>query len=540
MTIPSVRELLAYCQGQAYALSGAAQPLLVRRAGAQLQTKNKMLLHLQFPIADLRSIAKLHTKLPVPSWPSPVVHEEFVRSFGGVRRRWGGGISGWVAESEFCDARKAIGRIDGKALRYFSECNIRFRTVFRRLYSDGLALAKVELGLGSGDGHMYYEAPEEGTSAPLFQDVEELLREIFSLSIKVKKPNGSGEVELSQAGKSLAALYEFSTTRCDGRRDFEASGFVRPESPMLFIEAARHELEAADLPFHKKQLTLGPQISNPTSVITEQHVLGPELFHWWTKFGNLEISVWLLRGGSGFSSEPVYIFERNLRIYLLRLHAERVVLRRALKFIGERECSSDALQHYFNVATKRVRRYERHTTELAGGADDVALFAQSFMDAISPGELDGLLQRISTIVPRTNIERKMTEYAKSIVNFNNYLSIGAGAHMGDNYVNSGQAANMGPNASVSNVTQNQITSGDSRKLASELQTLLQYLKPRATGPEEQVALEQLESAEKAVTQNEHPRAMVYLKNAGVWALDAAKALALPIATEMIKKALGMG
>jgi hypothetical protein len=394
----------------------------------------------------------LNTKLPSPSWPSPIVYEEFVRSFGGVRRRRGGGISGWVAESEFCDARKAIGRIDGKALRYFSDCNVRFRTVFRRLYSDGLALAKVELGLSSGNGCVNSKTPE-GMSAPVFGDVEGLLRDILSLSIWVREPNGRSEVELAGAGKSLGALYEFSTTRCNGNPRFEASGLVKPESPMLFIEAANHELEVADLPFHKERLTLGPQIASPTSEVTEQHVSGPDLFHWWTQFGNSEISVWLLRRASGFSSEPVYKFERNLRIYLLRLHAERVVLRRALKFVGgERECSSDALQHYFNVAIKRVGKYEWYTTELAGGADDVALFAQSFMDAISPGELDGLLQRISTIVPRTNVERQITEYAKSIVNVN-HLSIQApGGHIGDNYIRSGQPPNIGPNASVTDTS----------------------------------------------------------------------------------------
>jgi hypothetical protein len=203
-----------------------------------------MLLHLQFPIADLRSIAKLHTKLTAPSWPSPVVHEEFVRSFGGVRRRRGGGISGWVAESEFCDASNAIGRIDGKALRYFRDCNIRFRTVFRRLYADGLALAKVELGLSSGNRYVYSKAPE-GMSARPFMDVEGLLKDILSLSISIREPHGRSEVELAGAGKSLDALYEFSTTRCNGNPRFEASGLVKPESPILFIEAANHELEVA-------------------------------------------------------------------------------------------------------------------------------------------------------------------------------------------------------------------------------------------------------------------------------------------------------
>ena len=112
--------------------------------------------------------------------------------------------------------------------------------------------------------------------------------------------------------------------------------------------------------------------------------------------------------------------------------------------------------------------------------------------------------------------------------------------MGDTYNNSGQAANMGPNATVSDVTQNQIKQEDSQRLATELQTLLDHLKQEADGPAEEVAVEQLEGAQKAVSQNEHSRAMVYLKNAGVWTLDAAKSLALPIATEAIKKALGMG
>jgi hypothetical protein len=384
-------------------------------------------------------------------------------------------------------------------------------------------------------------APQAPEPVPPLENLEGLLEDIFSLLIQVGKPNGRCQVELAEAGKYLAPLYEFSTTRCSGKPHFEPSGLVRSESPMLFIEAASHELEVADLPFHKKRLTLSPVIGEPTSAITHQHVSGPDLFHWWSGFGNSEISVWLLRRSPEFAEERVYTFERNLRMYLLRLHAERVVLRRALKFVGGGiDCSSDALQHYFNVAIRRVGRYERYATDLAGGTDEVALFAQSFLDAISPGELDGLLQRISTIVPLKNIERKITGFAKSIVNINNISIQAPGAHMGDTYNNSGQAANMGPNATVSDVTQNQIKQEDSQRLATELQTLLDHLKQEADGPAEEVAVEQLEGAQKAVSQNEHSRAMVYLKNAGVWTLDAAKSLALPIATEAIKKALGMG
>ena len=452
-----------------------------------------------------------------------------MRSFGGVRRRRGGGISGWVAESEFCDASRAVGRINDRALRFVNEYDINFRTVFRRLYSDGLALAKVEIGLSCD--HL-----------PPLDDVEGFLRLILSAPIGVREPNGSNEVELVAAGKSLAALYEFSTTRCGGKLPFGPSGLVRAESPMLFIEAANDDLEAKDLPFHKKQLTLGSEIGKPNSISTQEPISGPDLFHWWTKASNSDISVWLLRKSAQFSGEPVYKFERDLRIYLLRLHAERVILRRMLKFVGvEKDLSSDDFQRYFNLAIKRVGRYERHAVELAGGSDDVALFAQSYLEIISPGELDGLLQRISTIVPRKNIERKTKKFAESIVNINNLSIQAPGAQiMGDKYINSGQAVNMGPNASISNVTQNQITQADSLKLTSELQTLLDYLKQRAKSPEEQIAVEQLESAQKAVSQNESPRAMVYLKNAGTWALDAAKELALPIASEMIKKALGMG
>src|SRR5579871_800218 len=108
-----------------------------------------MLFTMQFPFADCRRFAPGPTGLiRHPSWPSPLV-KEFVRSFGGVRERLSGGVAFW-GENYVCDAHGAIGFKNSIPPFTASDgTKIPLEVAFRRLYCDGLAVGKFEVGLAT-------------------------------------------------------------------------------------------------------------------------------------------------------------------------------------------------------------------------------------------------------------------------------------------------------------------------------------------------------------------------------------------------------
>src|SRR5690606_13065690 len=104
-------------------------------------------------------------------------------------------------------------------------------------------------------------------------------------------------------------------------------------------------------------------------------------------FNRLDVPVWVMKSGPKFTSRD----KNNLRIFLLRLHAEHECLRGTLRAIarGEIEPSSNSLesnvlQRYLNEATRRVLHLGRKfrleddaTRALAlDRAEDIELLAQ--------------------------------------------------------------------------------------------------------------------------------------------------------------------
>jgi hypothetical protein len=228
----------------------------------------------------------------------------------------------------------------------------------------------------------------------------------------------------------------------------------------------------------------------------------PRLWHWRQKFGSSEMSVWLLVKAAQYSTEEVYTFERELRIYLLRLHSEHVVLRRGLKVLASEEAlaqngaaSFDVLQQYFNDSIGRLGRFERHTREISAPIGNAELVARSYFSKIAPGELDAVAQRLELLSRRGqmrgNIRKKIIGYAESIttatVNQHNYY-IG-GIAVGDTYSNLGQAVNVGPNGTATNVTQNQLNRSND-EAAKQLLSLAEHMKETAQTPEEKFSVSQ--------------------------------------------------
>ncbi len=115
--------------------------------------------------------------------------------------------------------------------------------------------------------------------------------------------------------------------------------------------------------------------------------------------------------------------------------------------------------------------------------------------------------------------------------------------MRDQY-KAGQAGAMGPGAHAHDMTFNQIwneASGniDLTVLARELAELRSKLANEAKEPEHYISINTVASAESCAKKGNGPKALEYLSKAGKWVLDNATKIGVPVATEALKKALGL-
>ncbi len=77
------------------------------------------------------------------------------------------------------------------------------------------------------------------------------------------------------------------------------------------------------------------------------------------------------------------------------------------------------------------------------------------------------------------------------------------------------------------------------ELARELSELRRVLKNRSQTIEQDQAVGEIANAEQAVQAGDGPGAIKYLKTAGKWVLDVSTNLGTNIASELIKKSMGL-
>jgi hypothetical protein len=111
----------------------------------------------------------------------------------------------------------------------------------------------------------------------------------------------------------------------------------------------------------------------------------------------------------------------------------------------------------------------------------------------------------------------------------------------DTYNIPGQAGAVGPGAKARNNTFQQIQAGtdiDLPKLADELGRLRAAMKGETTGTREQdKAIGVVADAEEAATKGDCPAVLQYLKSAGQWTLGIAEKIGVPLAIEVLKRAI---
>jgi hypothetical protein len=371
----------------------------VRRCGALFLGDTILLLSIQFPIVDFRSFIETTGRLRKPGWPLPTPNDEFVRTYGAIRIRPRGGLSGWIGENEICEATRAI-RLSNCLKVKSSDTPIPFRVAFRRFFFDGIAAGKFELGLATKS-----RKPLTVTK----QDIKFLIERFLLLKVRVRQANG-GYVEcpLIYAGKHLANSYLTATTQI-GHIEHSEEWWVLAGSPLLFLECGN--LEQVYLPFYTRKVDLPDEYA-----FELQYCLVP--------FKGGSVRMWFLEkhdseytdfhsGGRGAA--------RRLRIYLQRLNAEHECLRLILQNVIKKTVSvvprsdeSAALQSYFNQSTKRIGILEAKSSDQFD--QEICELARESMKLLNPGQIEGLRNLLESFDLRKNILSKLVDYAKNFEN----------------------------------------------------------------------------------------------------------------------------
>lgn len=236
----------------------------------------------QFPLADSRTFLQEETgHLVRPVWPTPNADHDFIRSIGIVRERPRGGLTGWVSENVFCQANRAIqfqGSPNGlpQAELNFEDPHLSIGIAYKRFFSDGYAVAKFEIGFTIRSHSEEYALSHNDS-------FEKLARHILNLRVRIR--DSSGKVisgPLLQAGKHLARLYLFNTTKTEwSERKQPNIWWVEPCKPVLLAETnfLRH--------FPDSACSVGREVSIDSN-------LHARLFFSRVTIDNLNLRSWLI------------------------------------------------------------------------------------------------------------------------------------------------------------------------------------------------------------------------------------------------------
>jgi hypothetical protein len=337
-----------------------------------------MLLTLQVPLADLRPFVSTPTgRLTKPHWLNPVIGEEFVRGVGPVCARRRGGIRPWPGEDNYVDASSLVrfrvplatlaGESGHRALRSF-------QPVFRRLFSNGEAVTRYELGLAN------LKREKIGRNATIC-----LRRELLGLNVMVPEgPAITSVHELLRVGPALARAVMVATTAQEATPD---AWWLTASRPVLLVECADWERPEVGV-FHGKSI--------PTSALALRDI---DVYFGAASWA-YDFDAWIVSHAPGANRDD----RRKLRLHLVRLHAERETLKVVLRALADGRLANDREDPAFG----RLEGYLLHATGFLSrgtvyGHDQPALLreAYSYGELVHPGQHESLLEHLHQAKPGT-------------------------------------------------------------------------------------------------------------------------------------------
>jgi len=343
-----------------------------------------MLVAVQFPLADIRGFLTEETRrISSPDWKNPLV-QNFVRSFGGLRPRLKGGLTEWPNEEMFCAANGAPKFVPPLYSRFSQSAGFtRGRCAFRRLFSNGRGLTRVEIGFSID--HAFDRVPEMA--------VLKAVDDVLSLDVRIPSEDGNfRDCKLSESASSLAKHYLRASTRTKPADQFKPKpSWVTAGEPLAFVELTGVPIDPVG-----RDLRPVPLPSTDS-----------KLYYTPTLHRGQRIGVWVLssaaRPASGTDDMP-----RQVRLHLLRLHAERQSLKLVFNYIDNkvipvqaRQTEGDALQDFLNAATGLLLKKEVYGVPMTPLLNTI----QAFDNLVTPGQRTTLLAQLNEI--RGNVLKKV-------------------------------------------------------------------------------------------------------------------------------------
>ncbi len=345
----------------------------------------------QYPIIDFRpasSAAKI--KIYFPNFPTPELqYRPFIRHFGSVKKRDYGGIEQWAGEEFFCDARRSLRYADlHKQIFSLKEgVNVESVNCHKRFYADGKFMNKVEVCLTNN-----IETLAEKNNTPV--NMIPLLKFYAELPVQV---NGTS-TQLHRAGRQLAKLYcNSSVLHTKPKKDL-SKHIMDGEVCMLLIYAASEMLQ---LPAQAKKINEYSSKDGSATISLYGYTLF--LNGYYLKVWMIQIPYYDEKVKSAVNSVL-----RNLRIVLMRLHAEKETIRALLNGLktgkiklAARGAKTKMVMDYLKDAYEQLFKKRRFNIDQG----DMLNFALQSENMASPGSFSTLQKNIKDEFIRKNMGR---------------------------------------------------------------------------------------------------------------------------------------
>lgn len=375
-----------------------------------------MLIVAQFPLADSRPFLEAPSpithRLPFPSWPLPRANREFVRGSGIVRERRRGGIDTWPGEEAYCMAHRALKfppRLDNIRLNDATD-NISFLCAFRRYYSDGSAVSRVEIGLKTLINNRHFDYAINASRCLT------IIENYLSIPVRVYLPGREWIWrELVNASDALAGHYLFATTeRVKEHFPEVESWWIGAGQPLLLVEYQAGEIVQLPRTCRSVEIDYPPRA---------------RIHHSRLEFRGKRFGIWWVR-----NDRQQKDLLRRLRLNLFRLHAERECLKQVLRNIDIGRIAPDAhteksdwLQQYLDNALNLLNKQ----TYCGLPQSKISQVAYQADNLVSPGERTTILDRLSGIrknlyrkLERTTLRQSSGKQPITVLGGNNNITIG--------------------------------------------------------------------------------------------------------------------
>jgi hypothetical protein len=507
-----------------------------------------MLLTVRFPMVDHRTYADEHyaNDVHLPrSWSAE--DGEFVRHFGAVADRRRGPVADWPLERAYCHYKNAL-KFDEQSLRHLRKLclgTLRVTKISRRLYTaterNDLFHVDLQLAMSPRRARRTHSDPH------VTADLTELVHHILATPVLVLQPaTGRFEsAELYKAGDELAKAFETATSQAS------MAGLVRSGDPAICVEARRED--RLDAPWSANLTTDDGTMLTSTKL----HKSGRHFYTWVIRSSNNEMRN-----------------SRALRTHLLRLHAERNLLRQLCWLLGEAQFLSHASAGQLDTVQSALDSSMRLVTKLrAHGYNTSDLLGTAFLadQTLTGMQYEALLTRIAAFRPNLarrvgalrmqedQASERLRKQIESDRTLNNYVRIQIEeAHMAHYDQRGSQIGAAGDNAIASNFTfggqlsMAGMSASDRESLEAGIETLRAHVAGLLTGgaPAEidgaQItpvmagsAIGALTEAQQAVADGDEGGAVAALKKSGTWLASFAEKVGVTVVAAAIRSTLGL-